>query len=62
MKAVGLKRAGQVTLGIRTLYDFCENLFGFMNKIGEKPLMLKVFENFVRELSESQKNMIHKNI
>lgn len=103
MKAVGLKRAGQLTLGLRTLYDFRENLIEYMNETGENPLdeifdellaefieatdldtdiqrmdstmvkanikhlsriqlMRKVFENFVRKLSDSQKNRIHKNI
>ncbi|TDO89394.1 transposase-like protein DUF772 [Halanaerobium saccharolyticum] len=103
MKAVGLKRAGQLTLGLRTIYDFRENLVDYMNETGENPLdeifdellaefiaaadldtdiqrmdstmvkanikhlsriqlMRKVFENFVRELSDSQKNRIHKNI
>lgn len=103
MKAVGLKRAGQLTLGLRTLYDFRENLVDYMTETGENPLdeifdellvnfieaadldtdiqrmdstmvkanikhlsriqlMRKVFENFVRELSDSQKNRIHKNI
>jgi len=103
MKAVGLKRAGQVTLGLRTIYDFRENLVDYMAETGENPLdeifdellaeflevadidtdiqrmdstmvkanikhlsriqlMRKVFENFVRELSDSQRNRIHKNI
>jgi hypothetical protein len=103
MKAVGLKRAGQLTLGLRTLYDFRENLVDYMTETGENPLdeifdelladfievadldtdilrmdstmvkanikhlsriqlMRKVFENFVRKLSDSQKNRIHKNI
>jgi len=103
MKAVGLKRAGQVTLGMRTIYDFRENLVDYMAETGENPLdeifdellaeflevadldtdiqrmdstmvkanikhlsriqlMRKVFENFVKELSDSQRNRIHKNI
>lgn len=103
MKAVGLKRAGQLTLGLRTLYDFRENLVDYMTRTGENPLdeifnelladfietadidtdiqrmdstmvkanikhlsriqlMRKVFENFTRKLSDSQKNRIHKNI
>jgi len=35
MKTVGLKRAGQLTLGMRTLYDFRENLVNYMAETGE---------------------------
>jgi len=38
MKAVGLKRAGQLTLGMRTIYDFRENLVDYMAETGENPL------------------------
>jgi len=51
IKALGLKKAGQITLGERTLYDFRERLLDYIEKTGHNPLE-EVFNELVDKFLE----------
>ena len=51
MKAVGLKRVGQLNLGYRTVYDFREKLVKHAKETGNN-LLAEIFEELTDELME----------